>query len=108
LRLDVCDTQFCADMRAEIRSRLQRGESEQQIIDSFTGLYGLHVLADVPRQGFNLVLFGWVGGSLITVAALGSLVLWRLRRTASARSTPLDARDELWLDEQVASRQDAR
>jgi cytochrome c-type biogenesis protein CcmH/NrfF len=108
LRLDVCDTQFCADMRAEIRSRLERGESEQQIIDSFTDLYGLEVLADVPRRGFNLLLFGWVGASLLAVAAFGMLVLRRLRHTATPRLAALDARDEQWLDEQLASRQDAR
>jgi cytochrome c-type biogenesis protein CcmH/NrfF len=108
LRLDVCDTQFCADMRAEIRARLQRGESEQQIIDSFTSLYGLHVLADVPRRGFNMLLFAWVGASLVLVAAGGLWVLRRLRRTASREPLALDAREERWLDDQLASRPDAR
>jgi cytochrome c-type biogenesis protein CcmH/NrfF len=108
LRLDVCDTQFCADMRAEIRARLQRGESEEQIIDTFTDLYGLEVLAEVPRRGFNLVLFGWVVGSLLLVASVGGLVLRRLRRTAAPQPGVLDARDEQWLDEQLAAPRDGR
>jgi cytochrome c-type biogenesis protein CcmH len=108
LRLDVCDTQFCADMRAEIRSRLERGESEQAIIDSFTELYGLEVLNEVPRRGFNLVLFGWVGASLLAVAGVGCYVLLRLRRSAAPAPTTIDARDEQWLDEQLASQREAR
>lgn len=107
LRLDVCDTQICVDMRAAIRERLARGESEQQIIDYFTGRYGQRVLADVPATGFNLVLFGWVGASLALVAAVGALVLVRLRRSARVTDAmgaagTLDAPTEQWLDEQIA------
>jgi cytochrome c-type biogenesis protein CcmH len=103
LRLDVCDTQICADMRTEIRDRLARGQSEQEIVDYFQGRYGQRVLADVPRRGFNLLLFGWVGGSLVAVAAAGTLVLWRLRRTATpwAGAGALPEADERWLDEQL-------
>lgn len=103
-RLDVCDTQICVDMRAAIRERLARGESEQEIIDYFTGRYGQRVLAEVPRRGFNLVLFGWVGASLALVAAVGALVLVRLRRSARAGEAAgaLDAQTERWLDEEIA------
>lgn len=109
LRLDVCDTQICVDMRASIRERLARGESEQQIIEYFTGRYGQRVLAEVPARGFNLVLFGWVGASLVAVAAVGGVVLVRLRRSARPHEvdaggglTALDAQTEQWLDEQIA------
>lgn len=103
LRLDVCETQICFDMRAQIRERLAAGASEQQIIDYFTGRYGQRVLADVPARGFNLVLFGWVGGSVLFVAVVGTLVLVRLRRSASiASSAPISAAEERWLDEQAA------
>ena len=108
LRLDVCDTQLCADMRADIRARLARGESEQQIVESFVSLYGHEVLADVPARGFNLVLFGWVGASLLLVASVGTLVLMRLRRTATSAPELLLANDERWIDEQLASERDAR
>jgi cytochrome c-type biogenesis protein CcmH len=112
LRLDVCETQLCVDMRAVIRERLAQGQSEQQIIDYFTGRYGDRVLADIPREGFNLVLFGWVGGSVLLVAALGTLVLIRLRRTATpvpaaSKDTLSDAEDR-WLDDQLTHESDAR
>jgi cytochrome c-type biogenesis protein CcmH len=107
LRLDVCDTQICVDMRASIRERLARGESEQQIVEYFTGVYGQRVLAEVPRRGFNLLLFWWVGASVVAVAAVGSAVLVRLRRSAQASEAlstggVLDAQTEQWLDEQIA------
>lgn len=108
LRLDVCETQLCVDMRAVIRERLEQGQSEQQIIDYFTGRYGDRVLADIPREGFNLVLFGWAGGSVLLVAALGALVLLRLRRTATPVPGTLDETDDPWLDDQLTRESDVR
>ncbi len=110
LRLDVCDTQLCSDMRAEIRERLSRGESTQQITDSFTERYGVRVLADVPPTGFNRLLFVWVGGSLLLVAAVGGFVLVRLRRTASPAPEiqASDTADDAWLDDQLAADREAR
>jgi cytochrome c-type biogenesis protein CcmH len=108
LRLDVCETQICIDMRGVIRDRLAQGQSEEQIIDYFTGRYGDRVLAELPREGFNLVLFGWVGGSVLLVAALGTLVLLRLRRTATPAPATIDAADDRWLDDQLARESDAR
>jgi cytochrome c-type biogenesis protein CcmH len=108
LRLDVCDTQLCADMRADIRARLARGESEQEIVESFVLLYGHEVLADVPASGFNLLLFGWAGASLLLVASVGTLVLMRLRRSAAPPSASLRANDDQWIDEQLASERDPR
>lgn len=102
LRLDVCDTILCADMRREVRDRVAQGQSDDEIIAYFHGRYGQRVLAEVPRTGFNLLLFGWVGGSLLLVAVVGAFVLLRLRRTASAVPVaPLGAADERWLDEQL-------
>lgn len=106
LRLDVCETQICIDMRGVIRQRLAQGQNEQQILDYFTGRYGDRVLADLPREGFNLVLFGWVGASVLIVAVAGTLVLLRLRRTASPAPTTLNEADDRWLDEQLAREPD--
>jgi len=102
LRLDVCETQICIDMRAVIRDRLEQGQSEQQIINYFTDRYGDRVLADIPREGFNLWLFGWVGASVLAVLAVGTLVLRRLRRTATPAPARITEADDRWLDEQLA------
>jgi len=102
LRLDVCETQICIDMRAVIRERLEQGQSDAQIIEYFTGRYGDRVLADVPREGFNLWLFAWVGASMVLVAALGVYVLLHLRRTATPMPADQPSDDERWLDDQIA------
>jgi cytochrome c-type biogenesis protein CcmH len=103
-RLDICELAICVDMRELIRERLAAGDTPDDIILFFSNRYGERVLADLPKSGFNLVLFGWVGGSLVLVAALGTTALLRLRRTAALPAVEvLDAEGERWLDEQSAA-----
>jgi cytochrome c-type biogenesis protein CcmH len=85
-RLDVCELAICQDMKQVIRDRLAAGDEPDDIIFAFSARYGDRVLAELPREGFNLILFGWVGGSILAVGALGALFLWRLRRGASPRA----------------------
>ncbi len=102
VRLDHCELTICQDMRAEIRDQLTAGRGGDDILLYFQDRFGDAVLADLPREGFNLWLFGWVGGSVLFVAALGAAALWRMRRGATlAPAGALDARDERWLDEQL-------
>jgi cytochrome c-type biogenesis protein CcmH len=84
-RLDVCELAICRDMKQVIRDRLAAGDEPDEIVFSFSARYGDRVLAELPREGFNLLLFGWVGGSLLAVAMLGGFFLLRLRRGASTR-----------------------
>ena len=103
LRLDQCELQVCHDMRREIRDQLAAGAKNDDVLLFFSTRFGDRVLADLPRSGFNLVLFGWVGGSILRVAFGGGMTLWRLRRSArplAATGTPSDV-DERWLDDQL-------
>ena len=102
VRLDHCELAICEDMRAEIRDQLADGRGGDDILLYFSDRYGDAVLAQLPREGFNLWLFAWVGASILLVAAVGGAGLWRLRRTAArAPGTALRARDERWLDDQL-------
>ncbi len=102
-RLDVCELAICDDMRSLIRERLAAGDSPDTILLFFSTRYGDRVLAELPKSGFNLVLFGWVGGSILLVALLGGAGLWSMRRSAEASAVAaLDVADEQWLDEQLA------
>lgn len=70
--LDVCNTQACAQWRALIKDKLQKGESEQQIRDYFVQQYGDVVLGAPPAEGFN-----WLAYVLpIAGILLGALVAW--------------------------------
>lgn len=103
LRLDQCELQVCHDMRREIRDQLAAGANNDDVLLFFSSRFGDRVLADLPRSGFNLVLFGWVGGSILLVALGGGMTLWRLRRSArplAAVGAPSEV-DERWLDEQL-------
>ena len=103
LRLDQCELQVCHDMRREIRDQLAAGANNDDVLLFFSARFGDRVLADLPRSGFNLVLFGWVGGSILLVGLGGGLTLWRLRRSArraSGDGAPPEV-DERWLDEQL-------
>ena len=56
---------LAVQMREEIRTRLRRGESRDQILAYFVGQFGESVLARPPRRGVYLLLW------LAPVAAFG-------------------------------------
>ena len=109
VRLDHCELTICEDMRAEIRDQLADGRSGDDILLYFSDRFGDVVLAELPREGFNLWLFGWVGGSVLFVAVVGAAALWRMRRGATLAPAgaggPLDAAEERWLDDQIRARE---
>jgi cytochrome c-type biogenesis protein CcmH len=79
LKCPVCQGESVADspstisqqMRGVIRQQLQRGQSEQQIIQYFVSRYGNTILWSPPKQGFTIL--AWV----IPIAILlsGALLL---------------------------------
>jgi len=86
-QLSVCAMQNCGSatpMRAEIRERLLKGESVDQIVDSFVARMGKQVLSAPTTKGFDLT--AWVAPFFIL--CLGLLVVgWvvvRLVRPAAA------------------------
>ena len=83
-RLDICSIQICIDMRKEIREQLQDGRNSDEIIFYFQNRYGHRVLADLPRSGFNIILFGWVLASILLVILGGGYSLFRLNQKGNA------------------------
>lgn len=82
--LDVCPTQACADWRAEIRTMLEQGRSEQEIKDYFVERYGQRVLATPQKQGFNLLV--WIIPPLALLLGAGAAILALRRLAPSARA----------------------
>lgn len=90
LRCLVCQNQTIADsqsglatdLRQQVREMLQRGDSEQQIIDFMTARYGDFVLYRPPLRSSTLLL--WFGPALLLVAGVATLVLVLRRRSKLA------------------------
>jgi cytochrome c-type biogenesis protein CcmH len=68
---------LAGQMRAVIRTKLQAGESDEQIIGYFVERYGDSVLMEPPRRGFGLVVWG----APIIVLIVGGLLLWRVSQS---------------------------
>jgi cytochrome c-type biogenesis protein CcmH len=45
------------EIRKDVRVRLARGESHQQILDDYVVQFGTRILAEPPAQGFNRFLY---------------------------------------------------
>ncbi len=61
-------TTVAASMRAVIRAKLQRGESEQQVIQYMVNRYGERVREVPPLGGFTLII--WLGPVVMLLAGL--------------------------------------
>jgi cytochrome c-type biogenesis protein CcmH len=87
LRCLVCQNQTIAesnaglavDLKNQVRERLQKGESESQIIDFMVARYGDFVLYRPPFKMTTLLL--WIGPLLLVLAGLA--VLYRRLRIVS-------------------------
>ena len=101
VRLDHCELAICADMRTQIREQLAEGRSPDDILLFFSNRFGDRVLAELPKEGFNLFLFGWVGGSILLAGLATALALRQLRRTARPAPAGLSDVDQRWLDSQL-------
>jgi cytochrome c-type biogenesis protein CcmH len=87
LRCLVCQNQTIADshsglatdLRNQVREMLQRGQSEQQIIDFMTQRYGDFVLYRPPFKATTVLL--WAGPGVMAVAGLSILFVVLRRRS---------------------------
>ncbi len=79
--------QMSAEMLAKLDERVARNDPEDLTLQAFIQEYGVHVLAEPPREGFTLL--AWLMPILATLAGLGVVwtVLHRLRRPALAAAT---------------------
>lgn len=96
LRCLVCQNETIAgshadlakDLRREIRTMIQAGQSDQQIIDFMVTRYGDFVLYRPPFKGITVLL--WVGPLLFLVVGIGALQFYMRRRNKTLQdSKPL-------------------
>lgn len=84
--LDVCPTQACADWRELIREQLADGQTPEEVQAYFARQYGDGVLANPPKQGFNLIL--WL--SPVVAVILGGFFFSRYMRTLRASAAGIE------------------
>lgn len=90
--LDVCETKACQDWRAQIRSQLQDGWSEREIVSYFVQQYGERVLAEPKKTGFTSLLWVLPAASVgLGLTALYRILRHRIRPATESpeSSTPL-------------------
>ena len=93
--LDVCPTQACAQWRDLIREKLAQGWTEEQIKTYFVEQYGVRVLNEPPRQGWNWLIY--IVPALFLIG--GGILLFRLFRSwqtpvpAAAQSQTLQSQE---------------
>lgn len=93
LRCLVCQNESLAssraelanDLRQEVREQMQKGMTDQQIIEYLVDRYGDYVLFDPPMKSYTLLL--WYGPFALLLAGLVGLV-FQLRKRKSKISEP--------------------
>ena len=96
LRCLVCQNQTIADsqsglaedLRREIRGQMEKGETDQQIIDYLVARYGDFVRYRPPLKGITLLL--WFGPAAAMVVGLAVLVRTLRRRAREQDEDPLN------------------
>jgi len=99
LRCLVCQNESLAsshsdlaeDLRREVREQMQKGMTDQEIIDYLVSRYGDFVLYDPPVKKTTLVL--WYGPFALLLAGGGMLVYQLRRRKSQIAETELSAEE---------------
>ncbi len=104
LKCPVCQNLSVADspsplagqMRDIIRQKVSAGESQDQILAYFVGIYGEGVLEYPPASGFSGL--AWLGAAAIPLAALvlGAVYLRRRLRLPVAEQPGALEEEEAW------------
>ncbi|HSM99159.1 MAG TPA: cytochrome c-type biogenesis protein [Gallionella sp.] len=93
LRCLVCQNESLAsshsdlakDLRQEVRDQMQKGMTDQEIIDYLVSRYGDFVLFDPPVKSYTLLL--WYGPfALLLIGLVGLVVQLRKRKNAAPES----------------------
>ena len=107
--LDTSNAPVALRMKAYIRERIAAGDTKREIKAALVDQFGPAVLAEPPKQGFELI--AWVlplAGLVVGVVVVG-LLAWRWSHTRKAEdepaadaAEPLDPALERRLDDELA------
>jgi cytochrome c-type biogenesis protein CcmH len=80
------------DLRREIRTLIQQGKSDPEIMDFMVSRYGDFVRYRPPLKGTTLIL--WFGPGLLLVGGLGALLIYLRRRSKAINDSPLSTEEQ--------------
>jgi cytochrome c-type biogenesis protein CcmH/NrfF len=75
--------QTAKGMQKEVDQHVERGESDESILDAFVAEYGPTVLLEPPKRGFNLL--AWIFPVAIPLIAL--ILVWEVVRRWRRKTT---------------------
>ena len=70
----VYDLDHNPEMEEQIKTFIDQGKSEQEIIDHYVDLYGERILAIPIAKGFNIMV--WVTPIIVGLLAIGILIIY--------------------------------
>jgi cytochrome c-type biogenesis protein CcmH len=74
------------EIRKDVRIRLARGQTRQQILDDYVVQFGTRILAEPPAQGFSSLLY--VLPPILLLAGAGLVVVLVRRFSSRTAATP--------------------
>ncbi len=114
LRCLVCQNQTIADsnadlandFRREIRTMINQGRSDQEILDFMVARYGDFVRYRPPMKGTTILL--WLGPGLLLVLGLTVLVRYLRRRNDAISDSKLSPEEQRQIDALLTPSQDSQ
>ena len=98
--IDDSDAPLARDLRLLVRERLEKGDSDKQVLDFLVARYGNFVLLKPPVEPATLLLWGL--SPLVLIIGIGALVVMaRRRRAIVLESEGLSAEERRRLDSLV-------
>jgi cytochrome c-type biogenesis protein CcmH len=95
--IDDSDAPLARDLRLLVRERLEKGDSDKQVLDFLVARYGNFVLLNPPVEPSTLLLWGL--SPLVLIIGIGALVVMaRRRRSLALESEGLSAEERRRLD----------
>jgi cytochrome c-type biogenesis protein CcmH len=94
--LSGSNAELAQDLRREIRTLINDGKSDNEIMEFMVSRYGDFVRYRPPLKGTTLLL--WFGPGLLFVVALAALVRYLRRRDKALKDTPLSTEEQQQAD----------
>ena len=91
--IDDSDAALAHDIRVLLRERLEKGDTDQQVIDYLVARYGEFVLLK-PRFNGHTWLLWLVPPGVLVIGALVAAAAYRQRKNQPVTPQPLDAAEE--------------